>query len=75
MLLRIKIYKCRLEKREEEEEGIEDNFLMSDRFGNSWGFLMDKGYQGAADQLRAIILKEKPGRGILSQDDEDYNKR
>ena len=71
---RIKSHQCRLEKRDEEEK-IEDNFPMSERFGDSWGLLMDKGYQGAADQIRAIIPKKKPIRGVLSRADEDYNKR
>ena len=53
---RIKNHKCRLEKREEEDE-IEDDYPMSDKFVNYWGLLTDKGYQGAADKLRAIIPK------------------
>ena len=36
---------------------------------------MDKGYQGAADDLRAVIPKKKPVRGLLSREDEEYNKK
>ena len=49
--------------------------MMSDRFRNQWGVLMDQGYQGASDVLRAIIPKKKPVRGILSRADEEFNKK
>ena len=62
---RIKNYKQRLGKREEEEE-IEDASAMSRRFVDSWGLLMYKGYQGATDQLCTIIPKKRPVRGTLS---------
>ena len=71
---RIEEHKLRLKKREDEEE-LEDNYPMSDKYNGYWGVLMDKGYQGAADSLSAIILKKKPVRGILSRSDEEYNKK
>ena len=36
------------------------------------GILMDKGYQSAADVLRAIILKKKPLHGVLLRNDLEY---
>ena len=71
---RLDLRKCRLEKREEEDE-IEDEFHLSDKYSNQWGVLMDKGYQGAADVLRAVIPKKRPVRGPLSREDEEYNKK
>ena len=47
---------------------------MSERSGESWGVLMDEGYQSAADHLRAIIPSKRPVRDILSRVCEDYNR-
>ena len=66
---RIQSHKYRLEKSDEEKD-FEDNFPMSERFSNYWGVLMDKGYQGASEELRAIIPRKKPVRGVLSRADE-----
>ena len=71
---RLNVHKFRLEKRQDDLE-VNDDFVMLDKFSNSWGVLMDKGYQGAADVLRAVIPKKKPARGVLSRDDEEFNKK
>ena len=71
---RLSEHKLRLEKRKDEPE-LADDFLMSDKFSNYCGVLMDKGYQGAADILCAVIPKKKPVRGFLSLIDEEFNKK
>ena len=67
------LHKCRLAKREDEDE-IEDDFFLSKKYSDQWGVLMDKEYQGASDVLRALTSKNKPVCDILSRK-EDYNKK
>ena len=71
---RLEIHKRQLQKRDEGNE-LEDEFFMSEKFQNHWGVLMYKGYQRAADVLRAVISKKKPVRGYLSHDGEEYNRK
>ena len=68
----LEIYKCNLQNRDEEIE-LEDEFLMSGKYQNCWGALIDKGYQSAADVLRAVTQRKKTVRGYPSLDDEEYN--
>ena len=37
------LHKCRLEKREDEDQ-IEDDLFLSEKYYNQWGVLMDKVY-------------------------------
>ena len=68
------LHKFRHGKREDEDE-IEDDFLLLDKYSNQWSVLMDKGYHGATDVVRAVILKKKQVRVLLSREDEEYNKK
>lgn len=43
-----------------------DNFLLAEEFPDSWAVLVDRGYQGASESLRAIIPRNESLRGILS---------
>ena len=48
-----------------EERNVTDVGPLIERFPRYWAVLMDKGYQGAAREVRAIILVKKPsGRGL-----------
>ena len=40
-----------------------------------WAILVDKGYQGLKEELRAVLPKKKPHRRLLSREEEDRNKR
>ena len=54
---------------------IFNDFSLSEKYYYQWGVLMDKGYQGAAGALRAVTLKDIPVRGLISREDEEYNKK
>ena len=53
----LEIHKRRLQKIEHENE-LEDEFLMSGKYQNHWGVLMNKGYQSAADVLRDFTARK-----------------
>ena len=53
------------------EQGLEDNGLLKNTYGNAWALLADRGYQGAASVLRAIL----PKKGKLTLVDEAQNKK
>ena len=53
------------------EQGLEDNGLLKNKYGNAWALLADRGYQGATSVLRAIL----PKKGKLTLSDEAQNKR
>lgn len=74
MRKRITIHRSRLRKRGN-DLNIEDTWDMSDKFPNMWGAIMDKGYQGASENIRAITLFKKPARGILNADQEAFNRK
>ena len=48
---------------------------MTYEYPDHWVVLVDKGYQGAADVLRAVIPQKKPVRGIIPREDELCNKK
>lgn len=52
---------------------IVDDVETSTKFPDSWAILMDKGYQGANQYVRAIIPKKKPHGKMLSIDDASWN--
>lgn len=69
----IEFHKERL-KKISDEEGLQDNGMLSNTYQDSWAIIMDKGYQGAQVHLRAIIPKKEPNRKLLSIEDENWNK-
>ena len=71
---RLEIHRRRLQKRDEENE-LEDEFFMSEKYQSQWGVLMDRGYQSAADVLRAVTPKKKHVRGCLLHDDEEHYRK
>jgi hypothetical protein len=59
----------------EAEKLPEDHWKLHDKFRDYWGVLVDKGYQGLADECRAIHPKKRPPRGFLDRDDEEFNRK
>ena len=53
---------------------IPDHGPLRSKYPNLWAVLADKGYQGAADELRVLYLKKKKPHKMLSVDDEQDNK-
>eukprot|EP00171_Calliarthron_tuberculosum_P021823 IDg21823t1 len=70
---RIEEHRLRLEKGDEDKD-IDDVYFMSDEYPNHWAFLADKGYQGAQEMIRCVIPFKKPARGVLSADQEKFNR-
>lgn len=62
-----------LRKTRDERQDI-DNDHLSSKYPRLWALLCDKGYQGLAEILRAIHPKKKPALGMLSIDDERFNR-
>lgn len=65
----VEFYKDFLKKRPMDRT-ITDNGELKDKYPDSWACLMDKGYQGAAELVRAILPKR--GRN-LGEEDESRN--
>jgi hypothetical protein len=63
MLDRVSVHKKMLKKRSNESES--DFGEGSQQFGDSWAVLVDKGYQGAGQVIRALHPKKKPIHGQL----------
>ena len=61
-------------KKSTEERDISDLGPHLQRHANSWVLLSDKGYQGAAEFVRAVTPGKKPAHGSLIREDEAYNK-
>ncbi len=53
--------------KEDDDDG--DTGLLSTKYPGSWAVLLDKGYQGAQQYVRAIIPKKKPHGKLLTLDD------
>ena len=70
---RLPLHINRLKKRENED--CDDDFHLSQDFPNHWAALMDKGYQGATENTRAVIPKKKPPRGVLENEDIKHNRK
>ena len=70
---RLSVQKSRLKKRDDENNN--DYLYLSDKIPNSWAAHMDRGYQGAADVMRAPIPREKPLRSVLLQEDVRFNRK
>ena len=66
------IVQCILAKHPDEGE-IQDHGVLSTKYPANWGVLMDKGYQGASEYVRAIIPKKKPHGKLLPIDNESWN--
>ncbi len=50
-----------------------DTGVLSTNYPDSWAVLLDKGYQGAQEYVRAIIPKKKPHGRLLTLDDKTFN--
>ena len=48
---------------------------MSGDYPNHWAVLMDKGYQGSAEMIRSVTTHKKPPHGVLTREQEDFNKK
>lgn len=57
------------------ENDVTDIGILSEEYPDSWAVLVDKGYQGSMEFLRTVHPKKKPQNGILSMEDEAYNKK
>jgi len=74
------IFKDSIEKHKDyltktpEEVPINDEGMGVDDFPTEWGMMMDKGYTGAQDLLRAIMPKKKPIRGRLTLEEKELNR-
>ena len=53
---------------------IPDHGPLRVKYPNLWAILTDKGYLGAADDLRVLYPRKKKPHKMLSVDDEDENK-
>ena len=68
----LEYHRAMLAKHPDEGE-IQDHGVLSTKYPANWGVLMDKGYQGASEYVRAIIPKKKPHGKLLPVDDENWN--
>ncbi len=71
---RMQLHTCPLEKTAKDDI-FEDEYILSDEYPNHWAVLVDKGYQGAAEEIRAIVPKKKTIRGFSSREDEIFNRK
>ena len=71
----IKWHQAALSKTEHEARSYPDVGPMAEEHDGLWAVLTDKGYQGAADVIRAIMLKKKSKGGSLSHDDLRINRK
>ncbi len=55
------------------DDDDQDNGLHSVRYPDNWAVLLDKGYQGAQQYVRAIIPKKKPHGKLLTIEEENWN--
>lgn len=56
-------------------ETFTDNFILSEKYPESWAAIADKGYQGAAEFLRVVTPKKKPPGRNLSEEDLIFNQK
>lgn len=68
---RVEEHKTHLIKGSDEED--EDDYESSEEYPEHWEIISRKGYQGAAEILRAIPPRKKPIRGIFGRDNVDFN--
>ena len=71
----IKWHQAALSKTEREARSYPDVGPMVEEHDGLWAVLTDKGYQGVADVIRAIMPKKKPKGGSLSHDDQRINRK
>ena len=57
-----------------DDVSIPDHGSLRSKYPNLWAVLADKGYQGAADELRVLYPKKKKPHKMLSVDEEQDNK-
>lgn len=62
-------------RKTEEDNDIADMGDLGEEYDGMWALIMDKGYQGAVEILRAILPRKKPCNGTLSGQDERGNER
>jgi len=62
---RIAVYQELLTKAEHERD-LDDDGEGSEQYPHQWAVLVDKGYQGAANQIRAIVPTKRPINGTLT---------
>ena len=66
-------HKTATEKRSD-QLAIPEHGLLRSKYPNNWAILADKGYQGAADELRVLCPKKKKPHRMLSFDNEEGNR-
>jgi len=69
----LQAHKVMLRKKQSEHQ-FEDTGELYNQYKQYWALLADKGYQGLALQLRAIIPTKKPANGVLSRAQVQRNK-
>ena len=71
----IKWHQAALSKTYREARSYPEVGPMAEEHDGLWAVLTDKGYQGAADVIRAIMPKKKPKGGSLSHDEQRINRK
>lgn len=75
ILQRNKDWHLRESSKKQGDSDVADIGLMTDKYPQHWAVLMDKGYQGAAEFMRAISPKKKKPNQHLSLSEEAFNRR
>lgn len=57
------------------EDEISDTGILLDEYPDYWAIIADKGYQGIANQLRAVTPKKRPQRGVLTLSEVQTNRK
>lgn len=52
-----------------------DTSILVETVPHTWAVIMGKGYQGAAEYCRAIILRKNPRHRLLSIEDQRFNQQ
>ena len=71
----LEFHRTALRKTENDRSLFHDIGPFISEFPNSWSVLLDKGYQGALELVRAIIPKRNPPRNVLCTEDQRSNQR
>ena len=68
-------HKDALKKTEAEMNTVLDIGTLREEFEGQWGVIMDKGYQGSCEFIRAVLRKKTPKGGFLTAEEERQNRR
>lgn len=57
------------------DDYIVDIEPLYDKYPNAWAVIMDKGYQGGSENVRAVFLSKEPKNRIFKREEEAKNKK